>query len=150
MYLYSFCTNFCLMYFDVDLIYHSTGSMSGPHFWKRTILALLINLILTGSSNISDVRFVTMSAPSDVPSPRNVKCSHQKSSSMVCAIHCKEVGCLMLSVDGGNCSLCTLSPRGSTDVTLPGLVYFRDQKSFFGKFRRKKTTIISQEVIVHE
>ena len=107
--------------------------MDGLKGWNWLSLTLLVPLIPVDSSNISDVRFVSMSAPSDMLFPRNIRCSHQKSSSLVCAIQCKEVGWLLLSADGGNCFLCTLSSDASTDVAIPGQVYILDHKAFLGK-----------------
>ena len=75
---------------------------------------------------------MAMSAPSGIPFPRNVQCSHQKSSSLACAIHCKDAGGIVFSADDDNCFFCTLSPDVSTDVPLPGLVYILDRKAFLG------------------
>ena len=125
------------------------GDMNDINDCNWTIPILLIHLVLADSTNITDVRYVAMSAPKDVPFPRNIRCSHQKSSSLVCAIDCKEVGCLLLSVDGGNCFPCTLSPDVSTDATLPGRVYLLDRKAFLGKWLRGKLTFYQITKSVH-
>ena len=101
--------------------------------WNWVSLTLLLPLISVDSSNISDALFVAMSAPIDMLFPRNVRCTHQKSTSLVCAIQCKEVGWLLLSVDDDNCFLCTLSSDASTDITILGQVYILDHKALLGK-----------------